>query len=145
MSKSPKRILICLLLSTTVGGLAGCGGAQSDRETVAAWIDARQADLPLTLDRVSLTELRHYENQVIATLTPGEAESIDALPDTQAFDLVSSAVCGLQDVDVVWNAEHVLYTSIESRTIQTKRFDCCVIASMATMSREEAQNSCPYP
>ena len=137
--------LTCLLLSTTVVGLAACEGAQSDRGAIAAWVDARQADLPLTLDRFEMTELRHYEDQVIVTLSAGTAQSIDSLSDAEAFDRVSAAVCALPDIDAVWNAEHELYTSVESRTIQTKRFDCCVVASMATMSREEAQNSCPYP
>ncbi|MEM9403816.1 MAG: hypothetical protein AAGA44_15195 [Pseudomonadota bacterium] len=131
-------------------GLGACGGESGGRDAVSGWLSDAQATLPKAVDGFELTQLRHYENQVIATLTP-EGTSFGDRAESDAFNDVTSAICSLPGLDIVWDNAHELYSSVESNssgetllTVQTKRFDCCVVDAMATMSRQDAQNSCPY-
>ena len=144
------KSLFAALIVATTSILSACGDATGTRQSVAEWLDTTQPVLPVEFEQVSLTGLRHYENQVIATVEPADADAFQALADTAAFESVSRAVCELPGVGVVWQADHELYTSVESGsgntllTVQTKPFDCCVIEAMKSMSRQEAQNHCPY-
>ncbi len=145
-----KRSFAGAVLIATTLILTACGESAATRQSVAQWLDATQIDLPKEFEQLSLTRLRHYDNQVIATVLAADADAFRALADTDAFDSVARAVCELPRIEVVWDAGHELYSSVESDsgsvllTVQTKRFDCCVVDAMQSMSRAAAQNHCPY-
>ncbi|MEO0345136.1 MAG: hypothetical protein AAF229_02665 [Pseudomonadota bacterium] len=134
------------LLLTVLLTIAACSGDSS--KPVDAWVTARQSELPMTAGAFEWRELTVYENQVIATYVAADQDG--SLSDEQVFEQVAAAVCGVTDMDAVWQSRYEHYVSVTSssgetlQTIRTKSFDCCVLEASARMSREEAQNSCPY-
>ncbi|MEL6950640.1 MAG: hypothetical protein AAGM16_11065 [Pseudomonadota bacterium] len=140
----PNRRVVVLLPALLA--IAACSSDSS--APLEAWVTARQSELPTTAGAFEWRELTVYENQVIATYVAADQDG--SLSDAQAFEQVTAAVCGVTDIDAVWQSRYEHYVSVTSssgetlKTIRTKSFDCCVLEASARMSREEAQNSCPY-
>ncbi len=149
MTSKLRYCLHLFALAATGILLTACSStADGDRQAVEDWLAT--ISLPRAAGEFQLTELQHYENQVIAAFHMTESNSLQALSDTDAFDKVSTAVCELPNIAVIWDAHHEFYTRVVSEsgqdvlTVQTKQFDCCVIAAMVTRSRQDAINQCPY-
>ena len=141
-----KGFLSIVAATLVLTGLCGCEGDAD----VNAWLKVRNAELPVVVDKLRVAALRRHESQVIASAEAIDTAAYARLTDTQAVELTTKAICALPELDVVWRADFELYTTIETATgdtvytIRTKPFDCCVAHAMATMTRQEAQNTCPY-
>ncbi|MEM9404028.1 MAG: hypothetical protein AAGA44_16270 [Pseudomonadota bacterium] len=149
MTSKLRHCLCTAALAVTGVFLTACSStADDDQQAVEDWLAT--ISLPRATGEFQLAGLQHYENQVIAALQMPRSNPLQAESGTDAFDKVSAAVCELPNIAVIWDAQHEFYASVKTGTgedvltVQTKRFDCCVIAKMATRSRQDAINQCPY-
>ncbi len=133
--------------------LVACSGGESDRTaSIDAWVAARQAELPKIAGSFEWNDLTVYENQVIVTYVPSDASlhASQALTADTVFGAVTEAVCQVSGIEKVWEARHEHYASVRTpagdvlHTVRTKSFDCCVLEASKSMSRQEAQDHCPY-
>ncbi|MEO0435348.1 MAG: hypothetical protein AAF098_00410 [Pseudomonadota bacterium] len=142
---SIKLPLLALLFSV----LLGCTGSESGSQRVAQWVEEERQKIPDTHGSLSRTALELYENQVIETFSTANP-TLDPEDSEAVFAAVSTAVCQLEKVNTLWETGHEHYSTVNfsggrpSMTIQTKAFDCCVLEKQQFMSKQEAQNACPY-
>ena len=133
--------------------LVACSGGESNQAgSIDDWVAARQAELPQAAGPFEWNDLTVYENQIIVTYVSRESglHSSQALTEDAAFGAVTEAVCQVSGIEAVWQARYEHYASVRAAsgdvlyTVRTKSFDCCVLEASKTMSRQEAQNHCPY-
>ncbi|MEM0953255.1 MAG: hypothetical protein AAGI24_03860 [Pseudomonadota bacterium] len=139
---------LALILAT----LMACDDSGTDAsQALTDWVATKKAELPRNLNDFVWSDVRRYENQIIATYQTGsESGAAQMAQDAAAFAAVTEAVCSVTDMDVVWQASAEHYVSLQNasgevlHTIQTKAFDCCVLSKRSTMSLQQAQYECPY-
>ena len=120
---------------------------QTSTLSVDEWLSARQSEIPKPIGVFQWNGVSRYENQIITELWSSDSRVQN---ENKVFDLVTSAVCRIEDIDTLWQNEMEFYSSVKDEddkllhTVQTKSFDCCVLEKSSTMSVQNAQNSCDY-